>query len=123
MNATMSPTYFIFKLEEFRTTIGDDDRLGKKILALVLTELPARIQNIQNGLNQPDTSLLRREIHDLKGIVGLLGCSGLYEQLSDLKLSERATDPSRMLNLYSVLERLKMLEKDLIQFSKMELLS
>ncbi len=123
MNATMSPTYFIFKLEEFRTTIGDDDGLGKKILALVLTELPARIQNIQNGLNQPDTSLLRREIHDLKGIVGLLGCSGLYEQLSDLKLSERATDPSRMLNLYSVLERLKMLEKDLIQFSKMELLS
>ncbi|NOS92683.1 MAG: hypothetical protein HOP30_12220 [Cyclobacteriaceae bacterium] len=123
MNATISPTYFIFKLEEFRATIGDDDGLGKKILTLVLTELPARIQNIQNSLNQPDISLLRKEIHDLKGIVGLLGCAGLYQQLTELKLTEGASDPTRLLNLYSVLERLKMLEKDLLRFSKMELLS
>jgi len=123
MNATLSPTYFIFKLEEFRATIGDDDGLGKKVLTMVMHELPARIQNIQNSLNQPDTSILRREIHDLKGIVGLLGCAGLYQQLTELGLSEGTSDPSRLLSLYSVLERLKMLEKDLLQFSKMELLS
>jgi hypothetical protein len=62
-------------------------------------------------------------MHDLKGIIGLLGCSSLYQQISQLKLSDQSIDQLQLLSLHSILERLKMLEKDLLLFSKMELLS
>ncbi|MBI3219591.1 MAG: Hpt domain-containing protein [Bacteroidetes bacterium] len=121
MNASALPRFFVFNQQEFHAAIGDNDGLGKEILAIVLNELPTRIRNIQNGIKQSETGQLRREMHDLKGVVGLLGCSSLYQQISALKLGDQSIDQQQLLSLHSISERLKMLEKDLLLFSKMEL--
>jgi len=123
MNISAQPIFFVFNQQEFHATIGESEGLGKEILAIVLNELPIRIRNFRNYIKQSETSQLRREMHDLKGIIGLLGCSGLYQQISQLKLSDQSIDQLQLLSLHSILERLKMLEKDLLLFSKMELLS
>lgn len=120
MNASTHTKLLIFNQQEFYATIGDDAGLGKEILAIALNELPARIQNMQNSLKQPETNLLRREIHDLKGIVGLLGCSDLHHQLSSLKTIGQQINSDQLTVLHGLIERLKMLEKDLKLFSKME---
>lgn len=121
MNASAQSRFFVFNHQEFHATIGDNDGLGKEILAIVLNELPTRIRNIQNNIKQSEPGQLRREMHDLKGIIGLLGCSNLYQQISELKLSDQSIEQLQLLGLHSVLEHLKMLEKDLLLFSKMEL--
>lgn len=120
MNASTHTKFLIFNQQEFYTTIGDDEGLGKEILAVALNELPARIRNIQNCLKHPETDILRREIHDLKGIVGLLGCSDLHHQLSSLKTIGQPLNSDQLTVLHGLVERLKMLEKDLKLFSKME---
>lgn len=123
MNVSAQPRFFVFNQQEFHATIGDSEGLEKEILAIVLNELPSRIRNFRNYIKQSETSQLRREMHDLKGIIGLLGCSSLHQKISQLKLSDQSIDQLQLLSLHSILERLKMLEKDLLLFSKMELLS
>ncbi len=123
MNASTEPRFFVFNRQEFHQAIGDNEGLGKEILAIVLNDLPTRIRNLQNTIKQSGTGQLRMDLHDLKAIVGLLGCSSLHRQINELKLTNQAIDPVQLLVLHSILERLKMLEKDLLLFSKMELRS
>ncbi len=123
MTTSLRPYYFVFNHQEFHQAIGENKGLGKEIVTIVLSELPTRIGTIQNSVKLSETGVLRREMHDLKGIVGLLGCTRLYQLISELKLNDQAIDPPQRLTLHAILERLKMLENDLIQFSKMELLS
>lgn len=123
MNASIYPHYAIFSRQEFYASIGDDLGLGKEILAIVLNELPTRIRSIQNFMKQSEIALLRREIHDLRGMVGLLGCTSLYQKISSLKTISQPINADQLIGLSTVLEQLNMLEMDLRLFSKEEILS
>jgi hypothetical protein len=120
MNASIHPPYAIFSRQEFYATIGDDLGLGKEILAIVLNEIPTRIRNIQNFIKQCEIASLRSEIHDLKGMVGLLGCASLHQQIISLKTISQPITTDQVISLNTMLDQLKLLEKDLRLFSKTE---
>lgn len=74
-------------------------------------------------MKQSEIALLRREIHDLRGMVGLLGCTSLYQKISSLKTISQPINADQLIGLSTVLEQLNMLEMDLRLFSKEEILS
>jgi HPt (histidine-containing phosphotransfer) domain-containing protein len=110
----------VLNMVDFTNAIGKDRAVVKQVIAAILDTMPAQVERLQTIVNQRDSNNLKNELHNLKGTLGVVGCTSLYAKIIKLESTHPLLQHQNLLELYWLFERVKVYIRELISFSKLE---
>lgn len=72
--------------------------ISRNLLSKLVAELPGHRGRIERAIENGDREVLGNQLHELKGVAGYFGFSGLFEAVSDFEraVAHEALDPARI---------------------------
>jgi CheY-like chemotaxis protein/HPt (histidine-containing phosphotransfer) domain-containing protein len=91
--------------------VGGDEQLLRELLEIFMQEAPALMRQIDEGIANRDSALVKRAAHTLKGAVGNFGVRAVFDVCHRLEMMGKAGDladaESAYLRLRTLMERLE----------------
>lgn len=97
------PQEKVFDRGELLARLMGDEELLQQILAGFLEDIPQRIRALEQGLEQGDTLLVRRQAHTIKGAAANVGAPTLRQVAWQLEQAAETADPGNTQTLMAAL--------------------
>ncbi len=94
----------VFDQEEIAERLGDSPELLEEIIGVARTDLPLRLQQLRQALQEMDRTALRQTSHTIKGMAANLGAPRLQQAAAQFEHQSQEAPPSLLHQMATGLE-------------------
>jgi hypothetical protein len=110
----------VFDQTGFNCVCGNDPAMENQLLLVVGPTMEDASAKLQDVVIKRDLATLESLLHQLRGTLGALGQTYLYDLVKQIQACELEFRGAILLMIYSLLERIKVLANELNYYSKMK---
>jgi signal transduction histidine kinase/CheY-like chemotaxis protein/HPt (histidine-containing phosphotransfer) domain-containing protein len=94
----------VFDQEEIMERLGDSQELLKEIIGVARTDLPLRLQQLRQALQEMDRTALRQTAHTIKGMAANLGGPRLRQAAARFEHQSQEAPPALLQQMAAVID-------------------
>ena len=112
--------FAVFSRIGFHTASGNNKMLEKQLLDVLLQTLPKQILELEKLLIARKNKEIKQMIHSLQGTLSGMGQQQLIDLARHVEQQDDIGKQEALLFAYKLLERIKLLEREVFFYSKLD---